>query len=194
MKKYIEKNKSNLLLLLTIYVVGIIVGLLLFIIIQSESKSEIISSIQNTVNLATDGSFSGINILKNGLQTNSIFLILLIFSSFTIIAFPVIAFIIFLKGISLSMYICILFKIFGIWKGLLAMFGIAIIPSIIVTIAYIFLGNECYHSNLKLLIRINNKSIIKNIFSNVTKALAIIPFIILSIYIEQIFFKIVIGI
>lgn len=193
MKKYIEKNKSNIILLITIYVIGIIVGLILYIIVQSESKGIIVSNIQETINLTNEGNFTGINILKNGLQTNSIFLVLLIFSSFTIIAFPVVAFIILLKGTSLSMYICVIFKVFGFAKGIVAMLGMAIIPSIIITASYIFLGNECYHSNLNLLMRINNKNVFKNIFSNVIKALTIIPFIILAIYIEQIFFRIVIG-
>ena len=192
-KKYVLKNRKNLVVLLTVYVIGIIIGLALYILVQSESKNEIVSSIEQTISMTYDGSFTGVNILKNGLQTNIICILVILFSSFTIITFVVVSAVTMLKGISLSMYICLLFKVFGFVKGIIAMLGMAIVPNIIITAAYIYLSNECYASSLKILTRINKESITKNVFSNIVKAVAIIPFIILAIYIEQIFFRLVIG-
>ena len=187
------KYKKNIILLFSIYVIGILFGFILYILLDENSKLQIFDNINQVVSLTTKDNFNSINILKNGLQTNSIFVILIILSSFMIISFAVISFAIFLKGTSLSLYICIIFKVFGFWKGILGMVTMAVIPSIIITFCYIFLGNECYNSNLKLLMRISKNTIFKSIFSNTIKALMIIPFVILSIYLEQIFFRIIVS-
>ena len=192
MKKYIKHNFKNITLLIIIYVIAVIIGFIIYAFLPYDIKSEMINEISQTINLVKNEGFKSINIIKNGLQNNTFIALILSISSFTVITFFIIASVFFAKGIALSFYICILFNIFGPLKGILATILIAIIPNFICIIAYVFLANECHISSFELLSKVTQKVILKVFFKNILVSLTTVPFIILSVWLEQTFFRLLI--
>ena len=175
-----------------IYVIAVIIGFIIYAFLSQSIKIEIINEISQTVNLVKNEGFKSINIIKNGLQNNTIVLIILSISSFTVITFFIISSVFFAKGVALAFYICILFNIFGPFKGILATVFVAIIPNLICIVAYVFLSNECHISSFELLSKVTQRVILKVFFKNILVSLTTVPFIILSVWLEQIFFRLLI--
>lgn len=121
-----------------VYIIGVLLGFIIYLSLDFENRTNIVGSLKEVVDMTELENFEQVNIIKNGIKINILVIALLVFSSFTILTFQVVAAAIMLRGISLSIYICILFNIFGPLKGIVAMFGMAIIPNLILSAAYMF--------------------------------------------------------
>lgn len=175
-----------------IYIFGILVGFIIFAFLGDGNKQELIEMIRGTIDITSKEGFEGINIIQNGMQINVIVMVIFMFSSFTVVSFLVVSAIILFKGISLSMYICILFSVFGALKGIISTILVAIIPNLILIIIYIFLGIECIKVSNEILIRITKNSVIRSMFKVLILSLTTVPFIMLSTWLEQIFFRLIV--
>ncbi len=192
MRKYIKHNSRNITLLIAIYIISIVIGFIVYAFLSQDIKLEMMTQVSDSVNLVKNEGFKSINIIKNGLQNNTIILLILSISSFTVITFFIISAVFVSKAIALSFYICMLFSVFGPLKGILAALIIAIIPNIICIVSYIFLANECHLSSFEILTKITQKSVFKVLVKNILTSLCTLPFIILSTWLEQIFFRLLI--
>ena len=189
-QKYIIYNIKNITFFSVMFVIGIILGIIFFTTLNADNKAEILSSILNSVSLIQQEGFEKISILKNSLLINFYLVMLMFISTFTFFPFFINSGVILFKGISLSNYICLLFNIFGIGKGIFFMFFVAIIPNILQILLYIFIANESCLINEEIKKEKNLKRAFNVFFRLIFITICTIPFFILSVWLEQTFFMI----
>jgi hypothetical protein len=161
---------------------GLVVGICIFNFTEDTLKDQFIGEVKSTLELAKDENFEGINIIFNGLLLNFFIVLIIYFSSLTLIPNILIDFITFIKGIMVGIFIPIIFIIFGNGKGILAILLYNIIPNIIYLIPYLYLCNNSllFHNSL-----INVGVKISIILSEIVKIIISFSFILISILIEQ---------
>ena len=121
LKEYIYENLKSIIIILSFIIIGLVVGIISFNISNQEIKTEIILSVKNTLDIAKNENFEGINILFNSIGINIFVISIIYFSAVTLIPKLFINLVSFFKGISLGLYIPILFNIFGIGNGILSL-------------------------------------------------------------------------
>lgn len=115
-QKYVAENISIISKILLFYVSGVILGIILFIF--TDIKAEYIDIVKNILEQTKQENFQSINVIANGLKNNLFFIGIIYSSIITIISPLIIMTIIVLKAIVTGIYVCTLFSIFGILKGL----------------------------------------------------------------------------
>lgn len=189
-QKYIRENFGTIVKILGVYLIGIIIGIILFCF--TDVKKEYTTIVTGILDNAKLENFEGINIISNGIRNNTLYILLLYLSSITFVAPLIICLMIILKAIVTGIYICTLFSIFGFLRGIAVVF-----ISVLVPIAFSLCGYIC--------VCINVISMFKSLFSsqsvragNVVKhiyfliiAISLISF---SIVVEQLTTKVTLGI
>ena len=191
-KKYIISNLKSITSFVFIYLIGIVIGFFIYSFMNENIKLELIEQTQKVFEIVKNEKNVTIDILKNGIKNNLIFAIIITFTVFCYFCNFLIYSFLFLKGISFSIYTCLIFGNLGISSGILALIFIIMLPNVLQLIAYVFLGNEVHSLNLNLLEekeRINCRFLLKLLLNFILT----IPFCIFSVFVEQIFFKILIG-
>lgn len=138
LKKYIEENYKILKIISICFIIGLVVGILVYAFINDGIKNEYIKTLKNTLDLSKDSGFENVNIIKNGMISNGILLFIIYFCSITIIAPMLICMTTFFKSFSIGIYIPVIFNVFGVSKGFLVTLLLVIIPNILYIPAYIF--------------------------------------------------------
>lgn len=142
LKEYIYENLKSIIIILAFIIIGLVVGIISFNISNEDIKTEIISTVRNTLDISKNENFEGINILFNSIGTNLFVISIIYFSAITLIPKIIINIVSFFKGISLGLYIPILFYIFSIGDGILSLIFLIILPNIIYIAAYIYMCNN----------------------------------------------------
>lgn len=142
LKEYIYENLKSIIIILSLIIIGLVVGIISFNISNQEIKTEIILTVKNTLDISKDENFEGINILFNSIGINIFVISIIYFSAVTLIPKLFINLVSFFKGISLGLYIPILFNIFSIGNGILSLILLIILPNIIYISAYIYMCNN----------------------------------------------------
>ena len=182
LKNYIEKNIKNILFILFFIIIGLVIGIVLFNLLDLELRDQVILSIKDTLNIARDNNFEGINIINNGIILNIIILAIIYFSSITFIPNVLINLITFLKGMSIGIYLSTIFSIFDFSNALVTSIIIILLPNIIYIPSYIYLCNN----TLLLHCKIIEKNIkIYNLGIEVLKIIMGFSVIFLSVVLEQ---------
>ncbi len=135
MQKYITQNISVIFKICLVFCIGIVLGIMIY----NFADYEYTEIIQNIFEQSKQENFDGINVLVNGMKNNVIYIILLHISLLCIFTPFVVFFLLVLKSISVGIYICTLFSVFGISKGLIVVFVGAILPNIVSLMGYILI-------------------------------------------------------
>lgn len=180
-QKYIRENISIILKILSIYLIGVLIGVALFVF--TDIKDEYVNIVNGVFEGATLENFEGINIITNGIKNNIIYIGILYFSLITIIAPLIICFFVILKAIVTGIYICTLYSVFGIFNGILVSIVSVIIPNIFSLIGYIIICTNII--NLFKLISQGEKADIKQLLKHFYFLLISISLISFSIVLEQ---------
>lgn len=114
-QKYIRENFGTIVKILGVYLVGVIIGIMLFCF--TDVKKEYTTIVTSILDSAKLENFEGINIISNGIRNNALYIMLLYLSSITFVAPLIICLMIILKAIVTGIYICALFSVFGFLKG-----------------------------------------------------------------------------
>ena len=180
-QKYIRENISIILKILSIYLIGILIGVALFVF--TDIKDEYVNIVNGVFEGATLENFEWINIITNGIKNNIIYIGILYFSLITIIAPLIICFFVFLKAIVTGIYLCTLYSVFGVFNGILVSLISVIIPNIFSLIGYIIICTNVI--NLFKLISQGEKVDIKQVLKHLYFLLISISLISFSIVLEQ---------
>lgn len=192
-KEYILNNKYDIYLLLCILLVGIFIGILGYIFLTYEMKTEFVYEIKNIFNLSKESGYVKTSVIVEGIKTNLLLIIFLVFLSITLVCRAGIYLITLIKGMSLGLYTCAIFTIFGFFKGLLVFLLLVIIINIIYMPAYFYISTKLINFNFEIFKSkrdsINMLSVSKTLLS------VLVGFFIMfsSTIFEQIFSKIVIN-
>ena len=179
---YISKNSKVIKIILMCLLIGLVIGLTVTYFLNQEVKNELTNSIKSTLDLSKDKGFESINILKNGIMTNLLVILIIYFLSITLIAPICICIISLIKGFSIGLYIPTLFLVFGFGKGILVLLLLVILPNIIFIPSYVYMCVNAINFHYKLLEEKNKLTII---FKESYNLVIVLSLIILSILIEQ---------
>ena len=172
---------SIILKILVIYLIGIAIGILLFVF--TDIKKEYVDIVSGVFEGVKSEDFEGINIIANGIKNNIVYIGILYFSLITIIAPLIICFFVFLKAIVTGIYLCTLYSVFGVFNGILVSLISVIIPNIFSLIGYIIICTNVI--NLFKLISQGEKVDIRQIIVHIYYLLISISLISFSIVLEQ---------
>jgi uncharacterized membrane protein SpoIIM required for sporulation len=189
MRKYIvtfiEDNKQSIITLGACIIIGLVVGIILYFFIDNNTKIQMTDNIQKTFDLSKDKNFENINIIKNGIVTNFVTIIVIIISTLTIIAPVVVCAIYFLKGFSLGLYICVLFSILNAGSGMIATFVYVLIPNLFLLPILVYIGTNAINFHYEVTGKDEGKLKLTSFIKFMYQILLGLPFIFLSIILEQ---------
>lgn len=192
-KEYVNDNFKSIILIFSCIIIGLVVGILTFNLMPNSTKTEIIQTLNNTLSSTKSENFEGINVIKNGMISNGILVLILYFSSITLIAPGLVCITNIFKGFAVGLYIPTLFYIFGFGNGIVALFLLVIIPNLIYIPAFIYLSINSISFHYKLIgeeeskIKITVKEIYKLILGFSVIALSVIVEQLLSLGIIRIY-------
>lgn len=190
---YIESNFKMIYVLLICLIVGAIIGIITFNFIDDGVKKELTDTFIKTLDITKKADFQGINVIKNGVISNTLLLFLIYFCALTIVC-PILIFIIdFIKGFAIGIYIPTIFCVFGFGNGLLVLLLLVILPNLIYVPALIYSFCSSLNFNYNIL-NSKEKSFLQIFLKEIINLVFIISIILLSVVVEQLLSTFVISI
>ncbi|MEG0872688.1 MAG: stage II sporulation protein M [Clostridia bacterium] len=184
-KKYIEENIKSISILLFCIIIGLVVGIFTYQLIDESIKIELTNTIQKTLDITKKDGFGGINVIKNGLGANTLIIALIYLSTITIIAPSLICVIDTLKGFAIGIYIPTLFQVFGVGNGLIVMLLLVVIPNIVYIPSFVYICCNAINFHYSLVDKSNNSFKLPIILKDIVKCILGFSVMFLSVIIEQ---------
>lgn len=193
-KEYIEINKRDILIVISLILLGIIIGIGVYIFSSNEVKLLAQTSVKEVFDISKSETYVKTNIILNGIKADMILILCLLMLSVTLFGKWIIYMLMIIKGASLGLYTILLFSIFGPLWGIITSFLLVLLVNILYLPALIYLVVTLLEVNFNVFkAKISNLNII-----GIYKVLLTIflSFIIMfsSIIVEQISSSIVLKI
>ena len=182
--EYIKENIKIISVLFLCVIIGLVVGMLVYKVIPSNSNIELINTLKNTLEYTKQEDFAGINVIKNGVISNSILVAIIYFSSITLIAPFIVCIMNFVKGLAIGLYIPTIFYVFGLGNGILVLLLLVVIPNLVYLPAYIYLSINSLKFHYELF-EIKEEGKIGLTLREILKIVLGFSVIILSVILEQ---------
>ena len=194
LKEYFEINKTDILKVVGLLLVGIIIGIGAYVFASQEIKQLLISSVRSVFDISKQDTYIKTNIIVNGIKSNILLIGMLAILALTLFGKWIIYIIMILKGTAISIYTILLFNVFGPLWGIVTTILLVIIVNILYLPAFIYLAVSFLDLNFNIFkTRINtiNASLVYRIL-----LVVFIGFVIIfsSIVVEQISGNIVLNI
>lgn len=138
-KEYIEVNKKEVLIIIGLLLLGVIIGVGIYIFVSSSTKALAITSVKEVFEISKESTYVKTNIVANGVKADILLILILGIASITLFGKWVMYMIVLLKGISLSIYTILLFNIFGFLWGSLVFILLVLLVNILYIPALIYL-------------------------------------------------------
>ena len=191
-REYIQINKRDILLVISLILLGIIMGIGLYIFSPEDTRNLAISSVREVFNISKSNTYVKTNIIMNGIKVNMILMMALAIFSVTLFGKWLIYAIMLLKGAALSIYTILLFKVFGVLWGTIVVFLLVILVNMLYIPAFIYIVVNFLGLNFTIFkTRQNNLIEIYKIFLSMIFSFAIM---FSSIIVEQVVSGIVLNI
>lgn len=193
-KEYYISNKHDILMVISLILIGIIIGGMLYIFSGSVVKDIAIAEVKEVFEISKAETYVKTNIVLNGIKADVILICVLFFFTLTLFGKYLIYFVMLLKGVALSIYTIILMNIFGPLWGSLVVFMLVILVNLIYLPALIYITVAFLGVNFNLFkARINSLNA-----GNITKVVlaVILSFMVMfsSVIVEQIVSSVVLNI
>ena len=183
-KEYVNDNFKSIIVLLSCMIIGLVVGIVVYQFISDGTKVELVKTLKQTLDYSKQENFQGINVIKNGMISNTILIIIIYFSAITLIAPGIVSCINVFKGFAIGLYIPTLFQVFGFGNGILALFLLVVIPNIVYIPAFIYLSINSLRFHYEILDG-SNENKMTLIFKEGCKLIMGFSVIALSVILEQ---------
>lgn len=183
-KEYVNDNFKTIMFFLTCIIIGLVVGIVVYQFILEDTKIELVKTLNQTLEYTKQEDFQGINVIKNGMISNIILIVIIYFGAITLIAPGIVSIINVFKGFAIGLYIPTLFQVFGFGNGVLALVLLVIIPNIIYipTFIYLSINSLKFHYNI---LGKNKENKISLIFKEGCKMVMGFSVVALSVILEQ---------
>lgn len=183
LRNYIEENFKILSIIFFCIIIGLVVGIILYNVINPTLKEEIIKSMRQTLELTKQENFTGINVIRNGMVANAVLVMIIYLISLSLIAPYLISVLSISKGLAIGVYIPTLFQIFGPSKGIVALLLLVVLPNLIYIPAYMYISANSLKFNYGIISKENSRTSL--VVKESVKLLIGFSIMFLSIVIEQ---------
>ena len=161
LKKYIEINRKDILIIVGLLLVGVIIGIGTYIFASNEVKELAVTSVRNVFDISKSETYIKTNIIVNGIKSNFILIFIIAILSVTLFGKWIIYGIMILKGAALSIYTLLLFNIFGPLWGIIATLLLVILVNILYLPSLIYLVISFLEINVDIFkVRIDGSNIV----------------------------------
>ena len=181
-KEYISQNFKVLTILFICLIIGIVMGVAIYHILDDGVKTELVNTMKSTLDLTKQESFQGINIIKNGMISNIILTLIIYLISLTLISPYLISILSITKGFAIGIYIPTLFLFFNFGNGILAMILLIIIPNLVYIPSYVYMCTNSINFNYNL---INGENKMSLIIKEIIKIVVGFSIMFLGVILEQ---------
>lgn len=138
-KEYMAINKREILIVVGLLLLGIVIGIGVYVFSSIEIKQLAIESIKKVLDISKEDTYIKTNIIKNGIKTNLLTICLLAMLSVMLFGKYVIYGLTILKGASISLYTIVIFNIFGPLWGIVVTLLLVMLVNILYIPAFIYL-------------------------------------------------------
>ncbi len=183
LRNYIEENFKILSIIFFCIIIGLVVGIIFYNVINPTLKEEIIKSMRQTLELTKQENFTGINVIRNGIASNAILVMIIYLISLSLIAPYLMSVLSISKGLAIGVYIPTLFQIFGPSKGIVALLLLVVLPNLIYIPAYMYISANSLRFNYGIISKENSRTSL--VVKESVKLLIGFSIMFLSIVIEQ---------
>lgn len=183
LRNYIEENFKVLSIIFFCLIIGLVIGVILYNMIDSTLREEIINSMKQTLELTKQENFTGINVIKNGMVANAVLVMVIYLISLSLIAPYLISILSISKGLAIGVYVPTLFQIFGPSKGLVALLLLVVLPNLIYIPAYMYISTNSLKFNYSIVSKESSKTSL--VTKESIKLLIGFSIMFLSIVVEQ---------
>lgn len=183
LRNYIEENFKVLSIIFFCLIIGLVIGVIMYNMIDSTLREEIINSMKQTLELTKQENFTGINVIKNGMVANAVLVMVIYLISLSLIAPYLISILSISKGLAIGVYVPTLFQIFGPSKGLVALLLLVVLPNLIYIPAYMYISTNSLKFNYSIVSKESSKTSL--VTKESIKLLIGFSIMFLSIVVEQ---------
>lgn len=183
LRNYIEENFKILSIIFFCIIIGLVVGIIFYNVINPTLKEEIIKSMRQTLELTKQENFTGINVIRNGMVANAVLVMIIYLISLSLIAPYLMSVLSISKGLAIGVYIPTLFQIFGPSKGIVALLLLVVLPNLIYIPAYMYISANSLRFNYGIISKENSRTSL--VVKESVKLLIGCSIMFLSIVIEQ---------
>lgn len=183
LRNYIEENFKILSIIFFCIIIGLVVGIIFYNVINPTLKEEIIKSMRQTLELTKQENFTGINVIRNGMVANAVLVMIIYLISLSLIALYLMSVLSISKGLAIGVYIPTLFQIFGPSKGIVALLLLVVLPNLIYIPAYMYISANSLRFNYGIISKENSRTSL--VVKESVKLLIGFSIMFLSIVIEQ---------
>lgn len=138
-KEYIEINKRDILIVLGLILLGIIIGVGVYIFASDAVKGLVVEGVKQVFDISKSETYVKTNIIENGMKADMLLIFILAILSVTLFGKWIIYLIIILKGAALSLYTILLFNVFGPLWGIVTTLLLVVLVNILYLPALIYL-------------------------------------------------------
>ena len=167
-KEYISQNFKVLTILFICLIIGIVMGVAIYHILDDGVKTELINTMKSTLDLTK--------------QENIILTLIIYLISLTLISPYLISILSITKGFAIGIYIPTLFQIFNFGNGILAMILLIIIPNLVYIPSYVYMCTNSINFNYNL---INGENKMSLVVKEIIKIVVGFSLMFLGVILEQ---------
>lgn len=161
-KEYIEINKREILIVIGLMLLGVIIGIGVYIFASSATKDLAIASVKEVFEISKQTTYVKTNVIANGVKADILLILILGISSVTLFGKWIMYTITLLKGMALSIYTILLFNVFGPLWGILVFILLVLLVNILYIPALIYLIINFLEVHFNVFkARINNLNVVE---------------------------------
>jgi len=138
-KEYIQINKREILVVVGLLLLGIIIGVGVYVFSPNEVKNIIVTNVKSVLEISKTDTYVKTNVIMNGVRNNLVLISLLAILSVTLFGKWIIYFLTIIKGAAISLYTILLFNIFGPLWGIIVTLILVILVNVLYIPAFICL-------------------------------------------------------
>ncbi len=181
--KYIYDNSKMIITILSLFLIGIVMGIVGFNFFEDVTKQEFITIMKDMLNNTKSDNFETVNVIKNGIRSNLLYIIIIYFFSFTFFTKQATYIINTCRGIIIGGIVAILFNIFKPLDAIIILFVYVILPNLLYIPSCIYTTVNSILLNKKIFEEENNK--LYMITSEMVKIFCSFSVMFLGVFIEQ---------
>jgi hypothetical protein len=194
LEEYIYQNKKIVLGLFCCIVLGIVAGIVIYILSSATIKENLSTQMLESISLSDNGEYIKTDIIYSGIRNNVIYILIMFTFSIMLYGSLFIYLLYILKGLTIGIYISTMFSVFGFWWGLIVILLLVVLVNVVYLPGIMVVGITFINYNLNVMEYRSESGRVVNFSKVILSSCFGLLIIFSSIIVEQLMSNIVIKI
>lgn len=151
LEEYIYQNKKIVLGLFCCIVLGIVAGIVIYILSSATIKENLSTQMLESISLSDNGEYIKTDIIYSGIHNNVIYILIMFTFSIMLYGSLFIYLLYILKGLTIGIYISTMFSVFGFWWGLIVILLLVVLVNVVYLPGIMVVGITLINYNLNVM-------------------------------------------